>query len=126
MKKTFSTALLAGALAFGMSNAFAQGVSSGKSRELNDQQMAEAQKHAMAALGAAKGGEAAGVVEHAKASWRATKEITGETVMPYFEGAMEKLTAAISLAEKGDAAAAVAPLEEAVAKMAERQEKKDY
>ena len=56
MKKTFWTALLAGALAFGMSNAFAQGVSSGKDRDLNTVQMTQAQTHAQAALEAAKGG----------------------------------------------------------------------
>jgi hypothetical protein len=56
MKKTFWTALLAGALAFGMSNAFAQGVSSGKDRDLNTNQMEQAKTHATAALEAAKGG----------------------------------------------------------------------
>ncbi|MGH8515186.1 MAG: hypothetical protein ACREV8_14850 [Gammaproteobacteria bacterium] len=126
MKKIFSTALLAGVLAFGMSNAFAQGVSSGKNRALNDEQMAAAQTHAMAALEAAKGGKAPDAAEHARASWRATKDVTGETVMPYYEGAMEKLTAAISLAEKGDAAGAVTPLEGAVADMTEGLAKYDY
>jgi len=47
-------------------------------------------------------------------------------VMPYYEGAMEKLTAAISLAEKGDAAGAVAPLEESVARMSEGLANYDY
>jgi hypothetical protein len=126
MKKTFWTALLTGALAFGMSNAFAQGVSSGKDRDLNTQQMEQAQTHAKAALEAAKGGDAPGTLEHARASWNSCKDVTGETVMPYYEGAMEKLNAAISLAEKGDAAGAVAPLEGAVADMTEGLAKADY
>ncbi|MCA1853149.1 MAG: hypothetical protein LC647_12350, partial [Beggiatoa sp.] len=67
MKKTFLTALVAGALAFGMSNTFAQGVSMGKDRDLNTEQMEQAKKHATAALEAAKGGQAAGVLEHAQA-----------------------------------------------------------
>ena len=125
MKKTFSTALLAGALAFGMSNAFAQ-MGLEKSGNLNTQEMAEAKTHATAALEAAKGGDAPGVVEHAKAGWNKCKMVTGETVMPYYEGAMEKLSEAMSLAEKGDAAAAVVPLEAAVAKMSEGQANADY
>lgn len=125
MKKTFWTALLAGALAFGMSNAFAQ-AGLEKSGNLNTQQMAEAKTHATAALEAAKAGDAAGVVEHAKAGWNKCKMVTGETVMPYYEGAMEKLTAAISVAEKGDTAAAVPLLEAAIAKMSEGQANADY
>ncbi|MGH2577468.1 MAG: hypothetical protein ACRDG9_06930, partial [Actinomycetota bacterium] len=113
-------------LAFGMSNAFAQGVSMGKDRDLNTKQMAEAQTHAKAALEAAKGGNAPSVAEHARKSWGFCKEVTGETVMPYYEPAMEKLTSAISLAEKGDAAGAVAPLEESVAKMSEGLANYDY
>lgn len=126
MTKTFSTALLAGALAFGMSNAFAQGVSMGKDRDLNTEQMTKAKTHATAALEAARGGNAPGVLEHAKASWKVSKEVTGETVMPYYEGAMEKLTSAISAAEQGDAAGAVPLLEAAVAKMDEGLANYDY
>lgn len=126
MKKTFSTALLAAALTVGMSNAFAQGVSMGKDRDLNTEQMGQAQTHAKAALEAAKGGDAPGTLEHARASWNSCKEITGETVMPYYERAMEKLGTAKSAAEKGDATAAVAPLEAALADMAEGQAAKDY
>jgi hypothetical protein len=126
MTKTFLTALLAGALAFGMSNAFAQGVSMGKDRDLNTEQVENAKTHATAALEAAKGGQAAGVMEHAKKSWNFCKEVTGETVMPYYEGAMEKLGTAISAADKGDAAGAVAPLEGAVADMTEGLAKYDY
>ncbi len=125
MKKTFSTALLAGALTFGMSNAFAQ-AGLEKSGDLNTQQMAEAKAHATAALEAAKGGQAAGVLEHAKAAWKVCKEITGETVMPYYERAMEKLNTAIAAGDKGDAAAAVSPLEGAIADMSEGQAKADY
>ncbi len=125
MKKTFSTALLCGALALGMSNAFAQ-AGLEKDADLNTQQMAEAKTHATAALEAAKGGQAPGVVEHAKAAWKVSKEITGETVMPYYERAMEKLNTAVSAAEKGDAAGAVSPLEGAIADMTEGQEKADY
>ncbi|MGH8479409.1 MAG: small metal-binding protein SmbP [Gammaproteobacteria bacterium] len=125
MKKTFSTALLAGALAFGMSNAFAQ-AGMEKSGDLNTQQMNDAKTHTEAALAAAKEGQAAGVLEHAKAAWNLCKEITGETVMPYYDPAMEKLTTAISAAEKGDAAAAVAPLEGAVADMKEGIAAADY
>jgi Small metal-binding protein len=126
MKKTFWTALLAGALAFGMSNAFAQGVSSGKDRDLNTNQMEQAKTHATAALEAAKGGNAPSVAEHARKSWSFCKEVTGETVMPYYEGAMEKLTTAISAADKGDAAGAVAPLEGALADMTEGLANYDY
>ena len=126
MKKTFWTALLAGALAFGMSNAFAQGVSMGKDRDLNTEQMGQAKTHATAALEAARGGNAPGVVEHAKKSWNSCKEITGETVMPYYEGAMENLTTAISAADKGDAVGAVAPLEGALADMTEGLANYDY
>jgi len=126
MKKSFWTALLAGALAFGMSNAFAQGVSSGKDRDVNTGQMEQARTHATAALEAAKGGNAAGAAEHARKSWSFCKEVTGETVMPYYDPAMEKLQTAISAAEKGDAAAAVAPLEGAVADMTEGLAKADY
>ncbi|MGQ0592713.1 MAG: small metal-binding protein SmbP [Gammaproteobacteria bacterium] len=126
MKKTFLTALLAGAFAFGMSNAFAQGVSSGKDRDLNTEQMNQAQTHAKAALEAAKGGDAPGVAEHARKSWNFCKEVTGETVMPYYDPAMEKLQTAISVAEKGDAAGAVPPLEGALADMAEGLAKMDY
>jgi Small metal-binding protein len=126
MKKTFLTALLAGALAFGMSNAFAQGVSMGKDRDLNTVQMSQAQTHAEAALEAAKGGDAPGTLEHATASWNSCKNVTGETVMPYYEGAMQELGTAKSVAEKGDAAAAVSPLERALEKMAEGQAAKDY
>ncbi|MGH8565251.1 MAG: small metal-binding protein SmbP [Gammaproteobacteria bacterium] len=125
MKKTFSTALLAGALAFGMSNAFAQ-AGLEKSGDLNTQQMAEAKAHTIAALEAAKGGQAPDVLEHAKAAWKTCKETLSETAGPHFEGAMEKLNMAISAAEKGDAAAAVAPLEEAIAKMTEGQAAADY
>jgi hypothetical protein len=125
MKKSFSTSLLAGVLAFGMSNAFAQGGLE-KSGDLNTQQMAEAKAHAIAALEAAKGGQAPDVLEHARAGWKVCKETLSETAGPYFEGAMEKLNEAISLAEKGDAAAAVAPLEEAIAKMTEGQAAADY
>lgn len=100
MTKTFLTALLARALAFGMSNAFAQGVSSGKDRDLNTEQMSQAQTHAKAALEAAKG-DAPGTLEHARASWNSCKDVTGETVMPYYERAMEKLGTAKSAAEKG-------------------------
>ncbi|MCA1854221.1 MAG: hypothetical protein LC647_18080 [Beggiatoa sp.] len=126
MKKTFLTVLVAGALAFGMSNAFAQGVSMGKDRDLNTEQMEQAKTHATAALEAAKGGQAAGVLEHAQAARNVCKEITGETVMPYYEPAMEKLGTAISLAQNGDAAAAVAPLEGAIADMTEGLAKYDY
>ncbi len=126
MTKTFLTALLAGALAFGMSNAFAQGVSMGKDRDLNTEQMEKAKTHATAALEAARGGNALGVLEHAKASRNVCKEITGETVMPYYEPAMEKLQTAISAAEKGDTTAAVAQLEGAVADMTEGLAKYDY
>ncbi len=126
MKKTFWTALLAGALAFGMSNAFAQGVSSGKDRDLNTVQMTQAQTHAQAALEAAKGGDAPGTLEHTQAAWNSCKDVTGETVMPYFEGAMEALGVAKTAAGNGDAAGAVAPLEQALAKMAEGQAAKDY
>ncbi len=125
MKKTFSTALLCAALALGMSNAFAQ-AGLEKSGDLNTQQMNEAKTHATAALEAAKGGQAAGVVEHAKAAWKVSKEITGETVMPYYERAMEKLTSAISVAEKGDATAAVSPLEGAIKDMDEGLAAADY
>ncbi len=125
MKKTFSIALLAGALAFGMSNAFAQ-MGMEKEGDLNTQQMNEAKTHATAALEAAKGGQAAGVVEHAKAAWKVSKEVTGETVMPYYERAMEKLSTAITAAEKGDAAAAVGPLEAAIAEMSEGLANADY
>src|SRR4051794_20010948 len=120
MKKIFSTALLAGALAFGMSNAFAQGGLE-KSGDLNTKQMAEAKAHAIAALEVAKKGDAAGVVEHARASWKSYKETLSETAGSYFERAMEKLNEAISAGEKGDAAAAVAPLEEAIGRMTEGQ-----
>lgn len=126
MNKTFWTALLAGALAFGMSNAFAQGVSSGKDRDKNTEQMEGAKTHATAALEAAKGGQAAGVVEHAQAALNLCKEVTGETVMPYYEPAMEKLGIAKSAAQNGDAAAAVAPLEGAIADMTEGLAKYDY
>lgn len=126
MKKTFWTALLAGALAFGMSNAFAQGVSSGKDRDLNTRQMEQAKTHATAALEAAKGGNAPSVAEHARKSWSFCKEVTGETVMPYYEGAMEELGTAKSAAENGDAAGAIGPLERALTKMAEGQAAKDY
>jgi len=126
MKKTFLTALLAGALAFGMSNAFAQGVSSGKDRDVNTNQMEQAKTHATAALEAAKGGNAPSVAEHARKSWSFCKEVTGETVMPYYDPAMEKLQTAISAAEKGDAAGAVAPLEGALADMTEGLAKADY
>jgi hypothetical protein len=125
MKKTFWTALLAGALAFGMSNAFAQGGLE-KSGDLNTQQMAEAKAHAIAALEAAKGGQAPDVLEHAKASWKTCKETLSETAGSYFEGAMQKLNEAISAAEKGDAAAAVAPLEGAIADMTAGQAAADY
>jgi hypothetical protein len=126
MKKTFLTALVAGALAFGMSNAFAQGVSMGKDRDLNTVQMTQAQTHATAALEAAKAGDAPGAAEHARASWNSCKDVTGETVMPYYEGAMEELGTAKSAAENGDAAGAIGPLERALTKMAEGQEAKDY
>ncbi|MBA2592048.1 MAG: hypothetical protein M3495_00300 [Pseudomonadota bacterium] len=125
MKKTFWTALLAGALAFGMSNAFAQGGLE-KSGDLNTKQMAQAKVHATAALEAAKAGDAPGVVEHAKAAWKTCKETLSETAGSYFERAMEKLNTAISVAEKGDAAAAVAPLEGAIADMSEGQAAADY
>jgi hypothetical protein len=125
MKKTFWSALLAGVLAFGMSNAFAQGGLE-KSGDLNTKQMGEAKAHAIAALEVAKGGDAAGVVEHAKASWKTCKETLSETAGSYFERAMEKLNEAISAGEKGDAAAAVAPLEEAIARMTEGQAAADY
>ena len=126
MKKTFWTALLAGALAFGMSNAFAQGVSSGKDRDLNTEQMGEAKTHAIAALEAAKGGEQPVWWNTPRPSWKSCKDLTGETVMSYYERAMEKLNEAISAAEKGDAAAAVAPLEGALADMTEGQAATDY
>ncbi|MGH8581356.1 MAG: small metal-binding protein SmbP [Gammaproteobacteria bacterium] len=127
MKNTISTVLLAWALAIGMSNAFAQqGAGPGKSGDENTKNMADAKMHATAALEAAKAGQAAEVLEHAKAAWKVCKEITGETVMPYYEGAMEKLNAAITAAEKGDAAAAVSPLEGAIANMSEGQAKADY
>jgi hypothetical protein len=116
MKKTFSTALIAGALTFAISSAFAQ-VGLEKPDELNKEQMAQAKTHATAALESAKGGQAAGVVEHAKESWKMAKEITGDDVLPYYERAMEKLGTAITAGEKGDAAAAVAPLEGAIADM---------
>jgi hypothetical protein len=78
MKKTFWTALLAGALAFGMSNVFAQ-MGLEKSGKRNTEQAAEAKAHAIAALEAAKGGQAPDVLEHAKAAWRASKELLSES-----------------------------------------------
>jgi hypothetical protein len=96
-----------------------------KSGKLNTDQMAQAKTHATAALEAAKGGDAPGVVEHAKAGWNMCKNVIGQTE-PYYEGAMEKLTAAISVADEGDTVAAVPLLEAAVAKTSEGQANADY
>lgn len=113
MKNNFVTALLAGALSLTATSAVAQ--MGGPARETVQQYVTEALKHANEALANAQAGNAPGTAEHARAaSAQADEAAATENAGMDIEQAQNRLTTAIVAADKGDAAAAVAPLQESV------------
>lgn len=113
MKKNFVTALLAGALSLTATSAVAQ--VGGLSRETVQEYVTKALKHANEALAHAQQGDAPKTAEHARAaSAQADEAAATENAGMDIEQAQNRLTTAIAAADKGDAAAAVAPLQESV------------
>jgi hypothetical protein len=88
--------------------------------------MGQAKEHATAALEAARGSSLRAWWNTRQGRVEDVQGVTSETVMPYYEPAMEKLNMAISAADKGDAAGAVVPLEGAVVDMDEGLANYDY
>lgn len=80
---------------------------------------AKAIERAQEALKYAHEGNTDQVLVQIKAARQHSKEITGDTWSPQRQVAGENLRKARSLAKKGDAAGAVAPLEEAIAALKE-------
>lgn len=113
MKKYFVTALLAGALSLTATSALAYDLA--PDRETVQQYVSEALKHANEALAHAQQGDAPKTAEHARAaSAQADEAAATENAGMDIEQAQNRLTTAIVAADKGDAAAAVAPLQESV------------
>jgi len=113
MKKNFVTALLAGALSLTATSAVAQ--VGGLSREAVQEYVTQALKHANEALGHAQQGDAPKTAEHARAaSAQADEAAATENAGMDIEQGQNRLTTAIKAADKGDAAAAVAPLQESI------------
>ncbi|MGH8542474.1 MAG: small metal-binding protein SmbP [Gammaproteobacteria bacterium] len=115
MKKNFVTALLAGALSLTATSALAYDLS--QSPEAVEKFITEALKHANEALGHAQKGHAPETAEHARAASAQADEAVSEHAAMDIEQAQNRLNTAIVAADKGDAAAAVAPLQESVAKL---------
>ncbi|MGH8554798.1 MAG: small metal-binding protein SmbP [Gammaproteobacteria bacterium] len=114
MKKNIVTALLAGALSLTATSAVAQ-LGYAPSVETVQQFVTEALKHANEALAQAQAGNAPGTAEHARAaSAQADEAAATENAGMDIEQAQNRLTTAIVAADKGDAAAAVAPLQESI------------
>ncbi len=114
MKNNFVTALLAGALSLTATSAAAQ-LGYAPDVETVKGYVSEALKHVNEALGYAQQGNAPQTAEHARAaSAQADEAAATENAGMEIEQAQNRLTTAIVAADKGDAAAAVAPLKEAV------------
>ena len=114
MKKNFVTALLAGALSLTATSVVAQG-GEGLARETVQQYITDALKHANEALGYAQQGNAPETATAARAaSAKADEGAATENAGMDIEQAQNRLTTAIVAADKGDAAAAVAPLQESI------------
>ncbi|MGH8511355.1 MAG: hypothetical protein ACREU9_09340 [Gammaproteobacteria bacterium] len=114
MKKNFVFALLAGALSLTATSAFAQ-AGTGHHVDVVRGFVSEALKHANEALAQAQAGNAPGTAEHARAaSAQADEAAVTENAGMDIEQAQNRLTTAIVAADKGDAAAAVAPMQESV------------
>ncbi|MDQ3564694.1 MAG: hypothetical protein M3436_11320 [Pseudomonadota bacterium] len=114
MKKNFITALLAGALSLTATSAFAQ-AGTGHHVDTVKGFVSEALKHANEALGYAQQGNAPETATAARAaSAQADEGAATENAGMDIEQAQNRLTTAIKAADKGDAAAAVAPLQESV------------
>ena len=114
MKKNLVFALLAGALSLTATSAFAQ-AGTGNSVEVVQGFVSEAIKHAKEALAQAQQGHAPETATAARAAAAQCDEgAATENAGMDIEQAQNRLTAAIKAADKGDAAGAVAPLEESV------------
>lgn len=114
MNKNFVFALLAGALSLTATSAFAQ-AGTGNSVETVKGFVSEAIKHAKEALGHAQQGHAPETAEHTRAaSAQADEAAATENAGMDIEQAQNRFTTAIKAADKGDAAAAVAPLQESI------------
>ncbi len=114
MKKNFVFALLAGALSLTATSAFAQ-AGTGLDVEVVKGFVSEALKHANEALSHAQQGHAPETATAARAaSAQADEAAVTENAGMDIEQAQNRFTTAIKAADKGDAAAAVAPLQESV------------
>ncbi|MFH0342949.1 MAG: hypothetical protein ACHBNF_12640 [Chromatiales bacterium] len=114
MKKNFVTALLAGALSLVATSAVAQ-LGYAPDVETVEKFITEALKHANEALGYAQQGNAPETATAARAaSAQADEGAATENAGMDIEQAQNRLTTAIVAADKGDAAAAVAPLQESI------------
>ena len=114
MKKNFITALLAGALSLTATSAFAQ-AGTGHHVDTVKGYVSEAIKHAKEALAQAQQGHAPETATAARAaSAQADEAAATENAGMDIEQGQNRLTTAIKAADKGDAAAAVAPLQESI------------
>ncbi|MGH8536877.1 MAG: small metal-binding protein SmbP [Gammaproteobacteria bacterium] len=114
MKKNFVFALLAGALSLTATSAFGQ-AGTGNSVDVVKGFVSEAIKHVNEALAQAQAGNAPGTAEHARAaSAQADEAAVTENAGMDIEQAQNRLTTAIKASDKGDATAAVAPLQESL------------
>ncbi len=112
MKKNFVTALLAGVLSLTATSALAYDLA--PAVETVHKYITEALKYTNEALGHAQQGHAPETATAARAASAQCDEAVSENAGMEIEQAQNRLNTAITAADKGDAAAAVAPLQESV------------